>query len=254
MFLESLCHDHSSFVTLTYSPENLPDGGTLVPKHAQDWLKRLRRAIHPAQVRFYLVGEYGDHTERPHYHAALFGLGVADLPVISRSWGHGHTHVAELNTSTAAYVAGYVVKKMTSISDPRLNGRHPEFARMSLKPGIGAPAMAVLARTYSENPHAAAELEVLGDVPNQLKMGRNSIPLARYLRARLRKEIGLTDDQTRAARDRLSHEASQEVCDLLSAALRTSPVATARSVTVERDTQKIRNVKSRYKIRGARTL
>ncbi|AZL82908.1 replication initiator protein [Apis mellifera associated microvirus 39] len=254
MYLEALCHDASSFVTLTYAPENIPPGGNLDPRHLQLWLKRLRKEIYPRTVRFFAVGEYGDQTQRPHYHAALFGLGVLDTACINRAWGLGHTQVAELNQATAQYTAGYVVKKMTAMGDPRLGGRHPEFARMSLRPGIGAPAMEILAKTLSANPHGANQLAAVGDVPHQLQMGKHAFPLARYLRRRLRKELNLEDAATRPARDALSYEASREVCDLLSAALVSTPAASVRSVLTARDEQKFLNVKARAALRGKRHL
>lgn len=157
--LESQKHGDNSFITLTYDPKNLPSDLSLNPKDLQDWLKRLRREIEPVKVRYYLVGEYGDQTHRPHYHVALFGYptcihGNSDslcLPhpkhmcapcaTITKTWGLGAAHLGSLTLESAGYVAGYVTKKMTNKNDPRLNGRHPEFARMSLRPGIGATAV-----------------------------------------------------------------------------------------------------------------
>lgn len=72
LLLEQLKHGDSCFLTLTYDEKHLPEGGSLVPKHAQDFLKRLRSKTN-LKLRYYLVGEYGEDTERPHYHVALFG-------------------------------------------------------------------------------------------------------------------------------------------------------------------------------------
>ena len=65
MMLEAGQYKDNTFVTLTYSPENEPDGSSLEPKHTQDWLKRFRKAIAPLRVRYYLVGEYGEQSWRP---------------------------------------------------------------------------------------------------------------------------------------------------------------------------------------------
>lgn len=139
LLLEQHSHEFSSFATLTYSDDALPAGNTLVPKHTQDWLKRLRALLGPARpLRYYLVGEYGDESQRPHYHAALFGLSHLEGELLRTSWGHGHIQLGTLTKESAQYIAGYVTKKMTAPDDPRLQGRHPEFARMSLRPGIGA--------------------------------------------------------------------------------------------------------------------
>ena len=57
-------HESSQFITLTYAPENYPKNGSVSPREMQLFLKRLRRLVEPVQLRYYLVGEYGDHTQR----------------------------------------------------------------------------------------------------------------------------------------------------------------------------------------------
>lgn len=210
MFLESLTAKDSCFVTLTYSPEKLPTNGSLVPSHVRDWLKRLRHHVSPDTVRFFLVGEYGDQSERPHYHAALFGVGVPHATLIQKTWGFGFVHVAEFNQLTSQYIAGYVVKKMTGPSDPRLRGRHPEFARMSRRPGIGAPGMAIVGEQLF-GPAGVAEFQKTGDVPHKLMMGRKSIPLGRYLRRVLREAIGMPDSHVQQLKEAFLLEKSAEV-------------------------------------------
>lgn len=96
-----------------------------------------------------------------------------------------------------AYVAGYVTKKMTKKDDPRLEGRHPEFARMSLRPGIGYGMLFDVASTILEH-----NLEVqMVDVPMVLQHGKIQYPLGRYLRRNLRKLIGRSPDTPRQALD-----------------------------------------------------
>lgn len=255
MYLESLCHPASSFVTLTYSPERLPVGGSLVPRDVQLWLKRLRAKMSPSSFRFFLCGEYGDQSWRPHYHAALFGVGVASQEEIAGTWSMGHVAVYEFNETTAQYIAGYVVKKMTRAGDPRLRGLHPEFARMSLRPGIGALAMEIV----SEQLFSAAgveEFRKVGDVPRALRLGRRSIPLGRYLRARLRADIGMTDEWREAQVREFSREVSAEVHALLLRARSVAPskTVTAQSVVVEASLGKIRSMEARAAIRRARPL
>lgn len=91
-----------------------------------------------------------------------------------------------LELKSAQYVSGYVVKKMTHRENPWLQGRHPEFARMSLRPGIGATAIPDVASVM-----LSLDLETAqGDVPSSLRSGKKLLPLGRYLRRLLRQQIG----------------------------------------------------------------
>lgn len=156
-------------------------------------MKRFRRAIFPRKCRFYLVGEYGDQTNRPHYHVALFNTSRLDASIIEATWTHGFVHVGDLTPSSAQYLCGYVTKKLTAKDDPRLLGRHPEFARMSNRPGIGADAMAIVGEALF-NKHVVNQIEIDGDVPSSLSHGRRSLPLGRYLRQKLRDYVGQPDE------------------------------------------------------------
>lgn len=189
IMLESMLHKDSVFVTLTYSQENVPEGGTLVKKDLQDWLKRFRKAIAPVQIRYYAVGEYGERTERPHYHIILFGVGVLAESLILETWKKGLIHVGSVTLQSASYVTGYVTKKMTKDTDDRLDGRAPEFAIMSLKPGIGYGAVPDIAKVLNSE-HGSKVIARDLDVPNGLKHGGKSMPLGRYMRSKLREECG----------------------------------------------------------------
>lgn len=185
-------HSLSAFVTLTYDEANHPADGSLVPKHLTDWLKRLRLAVAPRRIRYYAVGEYGDQTWRPHYHVALFGVSPLEAELFRSTWKMGHCLALPLTAQSCSYVAGYVTKKMTKPDDTRLQGRLPEFARMSLRPGIGAHSMEDVCNAITSSAAAAAAVALLGDVPTTLQSGRTSMPLGRYLSNRLRQAYGQT--------------------------------------------------------------
>lgn len=210
MFYESQLHEDNCFVTLTYSPDELPALCSLVPRDLTLFLKRLRTAVEPRRFRYFAVGEYGDESSRPHYHAILFGLGCFDSAVIDAAWGKGLTATFEFNEYTAQYTAGYTVKKLTRKDDPRLGGRHPEFARMSLRPGIGAGAMELLAKSLSTD-LGLDDVVGTGDVPTNLILGRKKIPLGRYLRKKLREEIGMPEGWNNAAKEKFSREEAQKL-------------------------------------------
>jgi len=206
LLLEAAASSDSSFLTLTYADEHLPmtkngQSPTLSPMHLQRWLKRFRRRVAPLKLRFYAVGEYGEDNGRPHYHLAMFGWPVCRrgqtrwsragkcceaCDPIRETWGMGSIMSLELNSYTAQYIVGYVIKKMTAADDNRLQpGQFPEFARMSNRPGIGAALMDDLASKVMQY-----EL-VDVDVPGALDHGRRRLPLGRYLKRRLRVRVGL---------------------------------------------------------------
>lgn len=198
--LESYCHEESAFVTLTYSEDQVPDRGNLRRRDVQLFLKRLRARVAPERFRLFGCGEYGDQTWRPHYHLLLFGLSPALGGVIEKAWGHGFVQVGECNERTAQYVAGYTMKKMTKRFDERLRREVdgevyylvPEFSMMSLKPGIGAPAMDKVGAAMCSDA-GMDEIEALGDVVSQLQFGRKKVALGRYLRKVLRHTVGVPD-------------------------------------------------------------
>lgn len=194
--LEARLHAENSFLTLTYGPDNLPPGGTLVPSDFKNFLKRFRRNIEPLKVRFYGVGEYGERTSRPHYHATLFGVGDWASERVSKAWRDpqtrepiGHVLVAPFSRLTAQYVAGYVMKKMTAKDDPRLNGRHPEFPRMSNRPGLAAGWADAYVKKNKDHPKF--------EIPSFIMIDGKRRPVGRYLRKRIMKET-LNEEQIEA--------------------------------------------------------
>lgn len=186
LHLESMLHEHSVFLTLTYDDEHLPDNGSLVRSHYVDFLKRLRYYLHPRRFRYFLVGEYGDVSQRPHYHAILFGVSSQDEDAIRSSWKMGHIMLGEVNIKTLRYVAGYVTKKMTASDDSRLDGRIPEFAKGSTQPGLG---YGFINRLISTLDFDAKQQLINEDVPKVLYVSGRPLPLGRYMLHKLRVAI-----------------------------------------------------------------
>ena len=161
---EASLYDDNCFITLTYNNDNVPIDGGLNYSHFQLFMKRLRKRFPNDTIRFYMCGEYGENYGRPHYHACLFGFNFPDRVLHSRTgsgffiytsrileslWSYGFSSVADFSFESAAYVARYVMKKITGQAAKRhyevldemtgeIYNRSPEFCRMSLKPGIGA--------------------------------------------------------------------------------------------------------------------
>ena len=156
---------------------HVPDDWSLNKKHFQDFMKRLRKAFSPQKIRFYMCGEYGNKCKhgidlklvkcplcrigRPHYHACLFNATFHDLesygssdgelrytsPFLESIWKYGFVDVGDVTFESAAYVARYILKKVTGIQaddhymlydlDGQITFVTPEFTLMSRRPGIG---------------------------------------------------------------------------------------------------------------------
>lgn len=204
--LENSVHNSSSFITLTYGQEHLPDKESVSKNDAQAFLKRLavntsrlstaeriHHQIHPAYPRYYLIGEYGSQLERPHYHALLFGYGTGAQSFLESTWQKGHVNSKPFAIERAAYVARYTQKKSFWPAKPS-DGRAPEFAIMSKRPGLGHGALAPVADTlkrhkpwetdgFSGTIRLSNNLESLWahGVPECLRQNGNIYPLGPYL-------------------------------------------------------------------------
>lgn len=150
-------HEQNSYITLTYNDRFLPTNGSVDVRPLQLFFKRLRKAVYPRRVRYFACGEYGDENQRPHYHAAVFGHAFGDRfqvlratpplyrsSLLERLWidplterSLGNSSVGELTYESAAYVARYVMKKLTGSRAAEYGDREPPFVTMSLKPGLG---------------------------------------------------------------------------------------------------------------------
>lgn len=238
LMLEYQKHQSAFFVTLTYDKEHLPCDGSVSVQHAQRYLKRLRTAIYPRKLRYYMVGEYGEVSKRPHYHLALFG--EMTVQEITSSWGQGHVHVGSLTPQSSAYLVSYVVKHLTKKGDVRLGGLHPEFARMSLKPGIGAGAMEDMGKALMEKGGLDYVVRE-GDVPGIFRTEGKRWPLGRYLSRKLREEIGMDASTPVSVVERVAGVLQDELCTQQGRDLRESKRVQASRIAEVRES--IRRVK-----------
>lgn len=201
--MESMQHVPESnwFVTLTYDEDSVPiapDGQpTLLPAHGVSFRKRLRTHLgqSSSEFRFFFVGEYGDRTQRPHYHMIGFGLPIWDSKkgafqdvskLIEDKWSQGFVQVEPVTEQRMAYVAHYCTKKMTRPSDIRLGSRHPEFSQMSRRPALGDSFVASLKGT-------AKVVQVTGDVPSQYRWQGAVWPFSQRHKRIMRKSAGLPE-------------------------------------------------------------
>ena len=158
MILELQDHDQAMFLTLTYNDDHLPLSPqgypTLVKRDVQLFFKRLRKYLGVQRIRYYLAGEYGSTTHRPHYHAIIYGIGINSFPdvvyrgqnklghpfytspTLERIWSNGFIVFSSVTWRTCNYVARYVLKKQAERED--CDGVClPPFNVSSRNPGIG---------------------------------------------------------------------------------------------------------------------
>lgn len=141
---EASMHAQNCFITLTYADDKLPSDGKLRHLDFQLFMKRLRRHS-KLELGFFMCGEYGEKTARPHYHACIFGFDFVDKvkvrqndlgddiwnsETLTKLWGFGHTELGSVTQKSAGYVARYVLKKQ--------NPDAPQgYQKMSRKHAIG---------------------------------------------------------------------------------------------------------------------
>lgn len=196
ILLEQRTHSASSFLTLTYEDEKLPlnDDGQpiLVKKDLVDFLKRLRYYKEGTQIRHFSVGEYGDKSDRPHFHAAIFGLHEWEKTPVEKSWQNGFSYLATLNAHTARYISGYILKNHTKETEEELYGKPPEFSLMSRGTklnglgGLGRAAIQTIATNIKSQPGTVK-------LPDRIKLGGCLLPVGRYLRKKLANDLGISD-------------------------------------------------------------
>lgn len=135
---EAQLWEESCFVTLTYADQHLPEHNSLRYEDLVKFWKRLRKRH--GKMRYYAVGEYGDESLRPHYHACIFGHAFTHnrkllrtepnllwtQPELEAIWGKGNVSVGALTFETAQYTASYVLKKLA---------KHQQYVRIDEETG-----------------------------------------------------------------------------------------------------------------------
>lgn len=162
---EASLYEDNCFITLTFNEESLKareNPKSLDVSDFQKFMKRLRKR-YGKNIRFFHCGEYGDKYGRPHYHACIFNHDFDDRRLYSvrdnvrlytseslaELWPFGFSSVGDVTFDSAAYVARYIMKKITGEhawhhyseidyeTGEIINPRKPEYTTMSRRPGIG---------------------------------------------------------------------------------------------------------------------
>lgn len=154
-----------TFLTLTYDDDHLPEGGTLVKEDLQKFFKRLRKRLKKdnKKIKYYACGEYGENTQRPHYHAIILGLSVtngAHRKAMSDSWDKCDWNnpaikrgaFGTVTPDSIRYTTDYIQKKFSNPDEAAMKAHYgdrlPEFQCQSK--GIGERYALSLKSTLEE--------------------------------------------------------------------------------------------------------
>lgn len=137
------------FLTLTYSDEHIHPRHSLVKKDLQDFFKRLRRRLKKRKIKYFACGEYGENTDRPHYHAIIIGLSNLskyDRKMVGKSWPwcdwtpqRIRKSMGSVTPDSILYTTSYIQKKFINsdkeVVEIYFDGNEGEFQLQSK--GIG---------------------------------------------------------------------------------------------------------------------
>lgn len=248
--LERGCHDLVAFTTLTYRPEDVPPDGNVQLRDMTLFLKRLRR-LFSQPIRYYYCAEYGEANLRPHYHAILFGyppckkgktyfrtdgqtpICCAPCKRLFAAWGLGRVESDRAGLGSGRYVALYATKgKMSPLPGELV----PEFAKWSLRPGLGTGFLRHLVPFLEKGTLPPAWLDH-GDGQQR--------PLGRYLRSVLAEMLETPDAVLQGAN--LRRLALQRDADQAALELGTS----AREMGLKLEYKQLRDARERKRRRNA---
>nr|WAE43377.1 MAG: replication initiator protein [Microviridae sp.] len=153
------------FITMTYDEKHIPKNESLCKRDCQLFLKRLRQKVQISSkvyaehtkawqnqkewppIRYFLVGEYGSNTSRPHYHLILFNLpDYVNASDVIKTWGFGNIHIGDVNPKSINYTAKYCINEIVSSND-----KENTFTIMSRRPGIGINYVERLGTYHRQN-------------------------------------------------------------------------------------------------------
>jgi len=106
------------FVTLTYHDDYIPLGDKNIPSlskiDAKKLIKSLRKRTKKKGIKYFLVGEYGEKSFRPHYHVLLFNTGMSALATqkyLLESWQKGQIDIGTVTEASIRYCTKYMIQQ-----------------------------------------------------------------------------------------------------------------------------------------------
>lgn len=169
---EAKMWEENCFITLTYDDEHISVDRSLNKTDFPLFMKRLRKK-YGENIRFFHGAEYGEVCKncsqhrtkctctnytptlgRPHHHACLFNFQFPDKKLwsirkgtrlytsesLQKLWTDGFSTIGDVTFESAAYIARYVLKKITGErANDHYGNKLPEHTSMSRRPGIARP-------------------------------------------------------------------------------------------------------------------
>jgi hypothetical protein len=238
-----MTHERCCFLTLTYNDENIPANGSLSRPHLQKFIKDVKNDLRKfglPQLRYFAVGEYGEKTERPHYHLNVFGYGRELAPFIEDRWRFGYHQIGDFNYKTAQYVAKYVVKGLTWKGHRRLAGRAAEFQTCSKHPAIGVPALEQIVKQIENVPDE--------ELPTQFRFDGKKWPFGRVMRKAMFRISG-RDEEKAETTQRWIDEQQKELLPLLEIEIDEGKIATTSAISASLTKQRRMSLERRVQLK-----
>lgn len=149
LLMEYETNNECYFLTLTYDDEHCPP--SLRKRDIQLFIKRLRSKFDFLNIKYFICGEYGTSTFRPHYHAIIFGIdffnswfhikkydskGHYFSDNVNNLWSHGYVVIAPANAANIGYTTRYTYKKVGVGLSLKKFGLQDNFLLCSQKLGL----------------------------------------------------------------------------------------------------------------------
>lgn len=167
----------------------------------QKFHKRLRKALNPIHLRYFVVSEYGEKTQRLHFHCLYFTdkklIPSKFNEIITKKWTYGFTSCKQVSDYKGInYCTKYLVQPQVE------GGWFPRIFLTSKNPAIGASKEILL--------------KIKKNVPNLQKdtrypLGGYRIPIPRLILGKLL-DFSQRKERKRTA-NRLAEEAAREFFD-----------------------------------------
>lgn len=200
---------------MTYDDANVPWAGefqTLCRSDIQAFLKDVRNACRVRvggkrvnrSPRWFVTGEYGPTTDRPHYHALIFNVPQEIVPRLRSLWKRGFITVKPVTEKRINYACKYQIMLHGQES---FKGKREKPFRICTKStgGLGKQWL-----TYENKVYAKLQLSGMVHLPSGF------VPMPKYYRDR----VGFTAmerDQIREKTEGAIYDAEKKLLEELSA-------------------------------------